>query len=195
MAADDKAGRPHNFYLNCLPEGMPGFMLITRNALEFLFTPGRVTVLGEMDGNRLRRIYTDGRGHPDDPDLTFHGHSIGHWQGEVLVVDTVGLLPENILPVGQSVGVPNNGDMHIVEHLHLAGPDELHDDLEITAPHVLIQPWKTTRVFRRQRGPNAEIVEASCRQGDFTEGRDADGFSEFEPRPHGEGGAPLPDQP
>ncbi len=50
MAADDAAGKPHNFYLNCLPEGMPGFVLITRNALEFLFTPGRVTVLGEMDG-------------------------------------------------------------------------------------------------------------------------------------------------
>ncbi len=59
---------------------MPGFVLITRNAFEFLFTPGRVTVLGEMDGNRLRRIWTDRRGHPDDPDLSFHGDSIGHWE-------------------------------------------------------------------------------------------------------------------
>ena len=192
MQADDEAGHPHNFYLNCLPEGMPGYMLITRNAFEVLFTPGRVTILGEMDGNRLRRIYTDGRAHPDDPDLTFHGHSIGRWEGDALVVDTIGLLPENVLPVSQSVGVPNDGDMHIVERLHLAAPDELHDDLEITAPHVLATPWKTTRIFRRHRGgPGDEIVEASCRQGDFNEARDADGFAVFVPRAHDEGGAPL----
>ncbi len=195
MDADDKAGHPHNFYLNCLPEGVPGLMLITRNAFEVLFTPGRVTLLGEMDGNRLRRIYTDGRGHPADPDLTFHGHSIGRWEGDVLVVDTVALLPELILPVSQSVGVPNNGDMHVVERLHLAGPDELHDDLEITAPHVLAAPWKTTRIFHRHRGPDDEIVEASCRQGDFIESKDADGFAVFAPRGHDEGGAPLPTTP
>jgi hypothetical protein len=92
LKADDAAGNPRNVYINCLPEGMPSFPLMTVNALEFLFTPGRVTILGEFDGNRLRRIYTDGRSHPADPDLTFNGHSIGHWQGATLVVDTVAIL-------------------------------------------------------------------------------------------------------
>ncbi len=54
--------------VNCLPHGMPTLMLITHNALEFLVTPGRVTVLGESEGNRLRRIHTDGRAMPEDPD-------------------------------------------------------------------------------------------------------------------------------
>ena len=61
MFAEEKAGHPRPLFVECLPEGMPSWMLITHNALEFLFTPGRVTVLGESDGNRLRRIYTDGR--------------------------------------------------------------------------------------------------------------------------------------
>ncbi len=71
-----RAGTPNNIYINCLPEGMPSNVLMARSGSEFLFTPGRVTILGENDGSRLRRIYTDGRPHPDDPDLTFNGHSI-----------------------------------------------------------------------------------------------------------------------
>jgi hypothetical protein len=82
LKAADKAGHPQNVFVNCLPEGMPDFILMTVAATEFLFTPGRITILGEFDGNRLRRIYTDGRAHPDDPDLTFNGHSIGHWEGK-----------------------------------------------------------------------------------------------------------------
>jgi hypothetical protein len=98
MLADDEAGRPQNIFVDCLPEGMPSFILMTLNSVEFLVTPGRVTVLGEFDGNRLRRIWTDGRGHPEDPDLTFNGHSIGHWDGDALVVDTVGFLPQVLIP-------------------------------------------------------------------------------------------------
>ena len=88
MAAEEKAGRPFLVLSHCLPHGMPSWMLITHNAFEWLSTPGRITLLGEVDGNRMRRIYTDGRTHPEDPDLTLHGHSIGHWQDDVLIVDT-----------------------------------------------------------------------------------------------------------
>jgi len=134
LEAAEKAGNPKGLFVNCLPEAMPSWMLITHNAMEFLFTPGRVTILGESDGNRLRRIYTDGRPHPADPDPTFHGHSIGHWEGQTLVVDTIGILPETYIAPSEAVGLPNNGDMHVVERIHLVGPDILQDDLEITAP-------------------------------------------------------------
>jgi len=190
LKAQEKAGSPRNVYIDCLPDGMPSFMMLTQAAIEVLYTPGRVTILGEFDGNRLRRIYTDGRPHPDDPDLTFNGHSIGRWEGDTLVVDTVGILPESYLPLGQAVALPNNGDMHIVERLRLTDPDTLTDDLEITAPHMLTAPWKTSRSFRRRRG--FDIVEASCRQGDFTESRDAHGNAVFTPLPHDAGGDPIP---
>ena len=68
MYAEEEAGRPFPIIDHCFPTGMPSWMLITHNAFEILFTPGRVTMLGEGDGNRLRRIYTDGRPHPADPD-------------------------------------------------------------------------------------------------------------------------------
>jgi hypothetical protein len=192
LKADDAAGNPRNGYVNCLPEGMPSFTLMTLNALEFLFTPGRVTVLGEFDGNRLRRIYTDGRKHPEDPDLTFNGHSIGHWEGGTLVVDTVALLPEVYLPLGQAVAFPNNGDMHIDERIHLLSADRLIDELVITAPHVLAEPWRISRSFVRSRERRFDIIEASCRQGDFFEAKDENGNAIFAPVEHEEGGAPYP---
>ena len=113
---------------------MPSYMLITHNAFELLITPGRVTLLGEGDGNRLRRIYTDGRAHPADPDPSFHGHSIGHWEDGTLVVDTVAVLPQSYIAISESVGMPNNGDMHIVERIHLKGADTLLDDLSVGRP-------------------------------------------------------------
>jgi hypothetical protein len=188
MFEEEKAGRPPPIFVNCLPEAMPSWMLVTHNAMEILFTPGRVTMLGESDGNRIRRIYTDGRGHPEDPDPTFHGHSIGHWEGDTLVVDTVAILPQAYLAVSEAAGIPNNGDMHIIEHIHLAAPDILHDDLEIIAPKILTAPWKTTRIFFRQRARKFDIVEGVCLQGEYTERVDADGDAIFVPTPHQVGG-------
>ena len=181
MYAEEAAGRPFPIIDHCFPTGMPSWMLITHNAFEILFTPGRVTILGEGDGNRLRRIYTDGRAHPADPDPSFHGHSVGHWEQDTLVVDTVALLPQAYLAVNEAVGVPNNGDMHIVERLHLQGPDTLLDDLEITANKVLSKPWRTTRKYYRQRAQKYDIVEGVCTQGSFTESVDKDGNAIFAP--------------
>lgn len=194
LEAEEEAGRPKGLFTNCLPEAMPSWMLISHNAMEILFTPGRVTMLGESDGNRLRRIYTDGRGHPDDPDLTFFGHSVGHWEGQTLVVDTIGVLPQAYVAVSEAVGIPNNGDLHVTEHIHLAGPDTLADDLEITAPHVLSRPWKTTRLFHRAKGPGGDIEEGVCLQGGFAQQRDENGDDVFVPLPHDTGIPVAPGQ-
>ena len=181
MYEEEKAGRPFPVIDHCFPTGMPSYMLITHNAFELLVTPGRVTLLGEGDGNRLRRIYTDGRAHPADRDPSFHGHSIGHWEGRTLVVDTVALLPQAYLAVNEAVGVPNNGDMHIVERIHLLDPVTLADDLEITANKLLSKTWKTTRKYYRQRSQKYDIVEGVCEQGSYTEAVDKDGNSIFAP--------------
>ena len=187
LEAEKAAGRPKGLFVDCLPEAMPTWMLISHNAMEILFTPGRVTLLGEMDGNRLRRIYTDGRPHPSDPDPTFHGHSIGHWEGQTLVVDTVAVLPQSYLAIDEAVGIPNNGDLHVIERIHLAEPDVLHDDLEIIAPRIPTRPWKTTRYFYRQRARKYDIVEGVCLQGFYAERKDASGNAVFVPIPHVDG--------
>jgi hypothetical protein len=194
LVAEEQAGRPKGLFVDCLPEGMPSWMLISHNALEILFTPGRVTMLGESDGNRLRRIYTDGRPHPDDPDLTFHGDSVGHWEGDTLVVDTKGVLPQSLIAVSEAVGVPNNGDMHIAERIRLKGPDILADELTITAPHVLTRPWTTTRLYNRNRGRDNDIVEGVCLQGGLGDTTDENGNAVFKPLRH-VSGIPVPDAP
>jgi hypothetical protein len=181
LLAEEKAGRPFLVLSHCLPHGMPSWMLITHNAFEWLSTPGRVTMLGEVDGNRMRRIYTDGRTHPDDPDLTLHGHSIGRWDGDVLVVDTTAIAPQAYIATSEAVGIPNNGDMHIVERLRLAKPNVLADDLEITAPKALTATWKTTRLFRRYPDRHYEIIEGECEQEDLVPGKDAFGNDIFVP--------------
>jgi hypothetical protein len=188
MFALERAGKPTPIVVSCLPQGMPAWMLITHNAMEILFTPGRVTLLGESDGNRLRRIYTDGRGHPSDPEPTFHGHSIGHWEGGTLVIETVNILPQTMFAISEAAGVPNNGDLVINERMHLAGPDILVNDLEIYAPHVLTKPWKTTRTYFRQRARKFDIVEGVCLHGNYAERVDKDGnhvFVEIERDPLG----------
>ncbi|MBO9708885.1 MAG: hypothetical protein J7521_11790 [Caulobacter sp.] len=192
LAADEKAGEPKGLFVDCLPHGMPALMLKSHNPVEFLFTPGRVTLLGESDGNRLRRIFTDGRAHSVDPDPSFFGHSIGHWEGDVLVVDTIGVLPQTYVAVSEAVGIPNDGDLHVVERLHLVAPDILADELTIEAPKILTGPWKTTRLFKRTRKRDYEIVEGVCLQGKFTEGTDRDGHAAFVPAEFLAGGAPAP---
>jgi hypothetical protein len=189
LAAEEKAGRPFLVLSHCLPHGMPSWMLITHNAFELLTTPGRITMLGEVDGNRMRRIYMDGRPHPEDPDLTLHGHSIGHWDGDVLVVDTTGIAPQAYIATNEAVGIPNNGDMHIVERLHLAKPNVLDDDMEITAPKVLTATWKTTRIFRRYPERHYEIIEGECQQEDLVPGKDAFGNDIFVPQPQNPDGS------
>jgi hypothetical protein len=181
LYAEEKAGRPFPIIDHCFPTGMPSYMLITHNAFEILTTPGRVTLLGEGDGNRLRRIYTDGRGHSADPDPSFHGESIGHWEGTTLVIDTIALLPQAYFALSESVGLPNNGDMHIVEHLHLQGADTLVDELEITAKKLLTGSYKTSRKYYRQRARKYDIVEGVCEQGGYTEAVDKNGNSIFQP--------------
>jgi hypothetical protein len=192
----DAEGRPQNIYTNCLPEGLPSSVTQTLNSLEFLVTPGRVTVLGEFDGNRLRRIWTDGRGHPADPDPSFSGHSIGHWDKTALVIETIGLLPQVFIPMSQGVGLPNNGDMRVEERIELTGPDALRWDITVYAPKVLTAPWKATRSFVRHRERTYDLIESSCRQGDFFDDVDAQGNAVFVPIPKDAGGAPVPpDQP
>ena len=69
---------------HCIPPGMPGIMR-QPYPIEILFTPGRVTIFAETY-SQARRIYTDGRALPDDPDTLFNGTSVGRWNGDTLLV-------------------------------------------------------------------------------------------------------------
>lgn len=129
---------------SCIPIGVPTVMH-RPYPFEFVYEPGRILMLLEFDG-MTRRIYTDGRSHPDDPDLTYAGHSIGHWEDDTLVVDTVGFLPE----VRVTSEVIAGGPMQVIERMSLAGDDVLTIETTVAAPYALQEPWTYTREYRRQ---------------------------------------------
>ena len=142
---------------NCVPNGMPSIMT-QPYPIEILFTPGKVTILIEAYA-QWRQIFTDGREHPEDPDLTFNGHSIGHWEGETLVVDTVGFTTDTSLGGG---GMRHSDKMHIVERFRLAVPDRLEIETTITDSEALTKPFTRTAAFGRHR--DWTLAEYVCQQ-------------------------------
>ena len=141
---------------NCLPPGMPGIMG-QPYPMEFLLTPGKVTIVIEAY-QQVRHIYTDGRPLPDDPDLKFHGTSIGRWDGDTLVVDTVGFSPLTEL----TRYVSFSPKARIVERFRLADPDTMSIETAITDPEVLAAPTVSTRTLRRHR--NWTTAEYICEE-------------------------------
>jgi len=123
----------------CRPHGMPEVMGSVF-PLEFLFTPGRVTINLEFE-HLIRRIYTDGRPHPEDPDLSYMGDSIGHWEGATLVVDTIAI---------KSSDDGSDRGLHLVERFDLADPDTLRVDSTAYIAGVA-QPRRLSSRFQRNR--------------------------------------------
>jgi hypothetical protein len=146
---------------NCLPPGMPGIMTVGQYPIEFLFTPGRVTTHHEA-WMQWRVIYTDGRPHPEDLDPSFQGHSIGHWEGDTLVVDTVGIKPV----VALAMGMKHSGKLRITERIHLAkgDPDTLLIEMTLTDPEALEKPYTQTLTFKRSR--DWDLIEFICAEND-----------------------------
>ncbi len=130
---------------NCLAPGMPLIMSQPYN-VEILFTPGRVTVVQEAY-MQVRRIFTDGRGHPPDLEPSFNGHSIGRWEGSTLIIDSAGFKPSTML----DPTTPHSDKLHIVERIHLDGPDTLVDEMTLDDAEALAEPWRTTLTYTRHR--------------------------------------------
>jgi hypothetical protein len=130
---------------NCLPPGMPGIMG-QPYPYEFLFTPGQVTIVGEAY-SIVRHIYTDGRPIPADPDPSFFGTSIGHWEGDTLIVESIGFSPLTTI----DFTTPHSDKMRIVERFRLTDPDTMSIETTVTDPEALTAPFITHRILRRHR--------------------------------------------
>jgi hypothetical protein len=141
---------------NCVPPGMPGIMT-QPYPMEFLLTPGKVTIVIEAY-TQVRHIYTDGRKLPEDPDPKFFGTSVGRWEGDTLVAETIGFTPQiTIAP-----GVPPSDKMRIVERFRLADPDNMSIETTITDPVVLAAPFTSSSNLRRHR--EWTIAEYICQE-------------------------------
>lgn len=140
----------------CLPPGMPRMMSAVY-PMEILLTPGQVTIITEWM-EQIRRVFTDGRKHPDDPDITYVGHSIGHWEQGALVIDTVAMNADTLL---DQSGMRHSADIHVMEHMRLIDHDTLQNELTLEDPVAFTHPWTVTRTFKRAK-PGEEMREYVC---------------------------------
>jgi hypothetical protein len=142
---------------NCEPPGMP-YMMTMPYSIEFLLTPGKITVIQEAH-MMVRRIFTDGRPFPENPDPSYFGDSRGRWEGNTLVVETRNTRPGQRLGI---LGVSNSDALVIHERIYLDqdNPDLLHLDFTYEDPNVLEQPWKLSHRFRRDR--TWDMLEYIC---------------------------------
>jgi hypothetical protein len=138
-------------------------MRLAQYPYEFLFTPGRVTINQEA-WMQTRTIWTDGREHPpfEALDPTFHGHSIGHWEGDTLVVDTIGISDD--LEFGE--GGVHSDQFRLIERIHLSpdDPDLLINEMRMEDPLALAEPFEVVASYRRDR--HGALIEFQCSEND-----------------------------
>ena len=152
----------------CTLPGMPRQMTGIYS-IEFLMTPGQVTIIEEWM-SMTRRIYTDGRTHPSDPDYTYAGHSIGHWEGDTLVVDTVAVNWKDT--IFDASGTFHSDAMSIKERIRLKSKDLLEDRITVTDPKVFTRPWVVIKTYKRAP-KDYEVGEYSCAENNrYTIGAD-----------------------
>jgi len=120
------------------------------DTIEFLFTPGRVTLTTEA--GLIRRIYTDGRPLPLDPDETNTGTSVGRWDDNVLVVQTVGLMHTAQFPVRFTGALPIGDDVRVSEFISLKSRDLLEIRSVMIAPDLMAAPYEITTLYVREAG-------------------------------------------
>ena len=123
----------------CLPSGPLRYGPLW----EFVQSKDFLVYISDDESPGFHQIYLDGRGHPADPNPAWYGHSIGHWEGDTLVVDRVAFDPRVWLDIEAH---PHSDKLHIIERYHR--PDLGHMEIETTVddPGVLAKPWTQKRV-------------------------------------------------
>jgi hypothetical protein len=141
--------------MGCFPPGMPR-LYMQPFPLEIIQVPGRVIMLFEFS-HFIRQIYTDGRKHNTDLGPTWLGDAIGHWDGDTLVVDTIGFNDKTWIDRG---GHPHSTDLHLVERIRRVDDKTLTDDINIEDPKAYTKPWGGQITF--QLHPTWNITEMVC---------------------------------
>ena len=150
---------------HCLPQGLTRSMN-SPFPVQIVQTPKTFAVLYEA-WNVFHIVPTDGRKLPAKLDPLWMGTSVGHWEGDTLVVDTAGFNEKTNL---DTVGHPHSDQMKVTERYTMTDPKHISYEVIIDDPKIYTEPWKNTRVFTLR--PDWDIMEYSCEENnkDFTEG-------------------------
>ena len=138
----------------CLPGGPPIPALVPPALGKFVQTADLLIILFEAPPG-FRQVFLDGRNHPDDPNPSWLGHSIGQWDGDVLVVDTVGYNDR-----GWMGAYPRTEDLHLIERYKRTEYGRIDLEVTIEDPTVFKAPW--IRNLPLELAPQEELIEYVC---------------------------------
>lgn len=140
----------------CLPHTVPTAMLVPGYPWKVLQTPGLVVILFE-NFTQYRQIFADGRGFPDERAPTWFGYSLGEWEGDTFVVETVGFNDKAWLDDG---GHPRSEAMRVTERFRRLSFGRMEIEFTFDDPKAYTKPWTVTVPF--ELFPDTEIVENVC---------------------------------
>jgi len=143
----------------CMPPGVPR-MSTTPYPFRIVQTPQLVIIVYEGGAHVWRQIFMDGRAHPKDPNPSWLGDSIGHWDGDTLEIDTVGLNGRTW--IDQS-GLPTTEAMHVVERIRRVDYGHLEIEHTVDDPQAYQHPWKFTTHPVMLKG---DLMEYICQENE-----------------------------
>jgi hypothetical protein len=158
---------------HCLPRG-----ITSAGALfpyKLVQTPTLLVMLFEDDIPSHRQVFLDGRSHPKDPNPMWMGHSIGRWEGDTLVVDTVGMRGDTVFDV---TAAPHSDKIHVTERIRRLSPTKLEDQFVVEDPIAFTRPWRVVRTYDLK--PDWQITEYVCEENNRNP-INADGSTGFIP--------------
>jgi hypothetical protein len=141
---------------NCLPAGVPRMAPYPWKIVQ---QPKLMVLLFEGNIHTYRQIFMDGRGHPEDLDPTWYGHSIGKWEGDTLVVDTTGFNDKFWFDFA---GHPHTEKLHITERFRRPDYSRLEFEVVIDDPGAYTRPF--TMYGQSPLVENSEIIEYICNE-------------------------------
>ena len=141
---------------NCLPTGVPR---LAPYPWKIVQTPTLIVFLFEGNIHSYRQIFLDGRSHPQDPDPTWYGDSIGRWEGDTLVVDTIGFNDKFWFDFAAH---PHTEKLHITERYRRPDDGHLESEVTIDDPGAYTKPFTMYGHFPLQT--NTEIMEYVCNE-------------------------------
>ena len=136
---------------SCMPAGIPAFLMFpVVEPIYFIQTPKEVTMIFEGDA-QIRRVYLDVP-HSANLKPSWYGESVGHYEGDTLVVDTIGLNNKTYV---DNYRTPHSENLHVVERWKLADDMTLEVTLTVDDPETFHEPWKAVNRYRRIQRPRA----------------------------------------
>jgi hypothetical protein len=150
----------------CMPPGIPRVETHGGHPFKIIQMPRELVILYETSTNDVfREVFTDGRALPKDPQPSWKGYSVGRWEGDTMVVDTIGFNDRGWIDTG--MGRPQTEALHVTERLRRRNAGTMEIGITIDDPKAYTKPWNAK--INLKLVPDTELMETVCENSRNTE--------------------------